>query len=72
MPNDKKNFKLIAVKNREYTRLSSIGHTPMSFNDVLIKILDFWEQNKNDNNNNIADGNKGQEEEQQQEMEITN
>lgn len=47
MPQNQKVFKLIAVKNREYDRLRQLGHTPDSFNTVIGRLIDFYEQNNN-------------------------
>jgi predicted CopG family antitoxin len=53
MPNT--NFKLVAIHNRNYERLRELGRSPDSFNTVIGKLLDFYDEKKEETNNDNDD-----------------
>ena len=38
-------LKTVKVSETTHERLATLGHTLDSMNDIVVKLLDFWEQN---------------------------
>jgi predicted CopG family antitoxin len=67
------NFKLVAIQNRNYERLRELGRPPDSFNTVIGKLLDFYDEKKqekmnNDNDNTIRTVRTRREEEKERNL----